>query len=498
LKPEIPIRPGTRFWRLPAVVFLAGMTCPAEENLANKQEDLANKQEDLANQPAPRAVPVEDLLPNFDGAGTVFSRSEQFRISGGDAATRGTAANLAEDAKDELLRLTEEKDEWKVPIRISLRGKKGGPIQKYETVLLAPTFDENGYKLELLVNLSRDLRSEPFKRAVTEALVYARSLKDAPKTESNVPLTVPPWVVEGLREATAWRLKQTERKLYEALFRNGGLFKLDDLFALTEAEFVSIDAASRAAFRISAGALMVALIEQPDGKTGIRDFLAELAGYQGEMPSLLRKHFPDLNLSEKSLEKWWALQLAIKGTAPLTESLGVVRTERLLEEALRLRFKDEEGVSKEIPITEWEGIADLEEADRIEAVRLAQDDLLRLSYRSFPSYRVLLLEYQSLLSDFAKGETKDMAGSLQALAETRGTMVAKAERARDFMDWFEITRARETSGAFDDYLSLKARLKSQPNPRTDNLSKYLDRLDPLFRLPEEKKVGGFDFIPPPF
>lgn len=440
---------------------------------------------------------MEDLLPKFDVAGTVFSRSEQFRISGGDAATRGTAANLAEDAKDELLRLTEEKDGWKVPIRISLRGQQGDPVPLRETVMRL-TFDENGYKLELLVHLSRGLRNEPFKRAVTEALVYVRSLQDRPKTESDAPLAVPPWVVEGLREATAWRLKQTERKLYEALFRNGGLFKLNDLFALTEAEYVSIDAASRAAFRISAGALMMALIEQPDGKTGIRDFLAELAGFQGEMPSLLRKHFPDLNLSETSLSKWWALQLANKGAAPLTESLGVIPTERLLEEALRLRHKDEEGALKEIPIADWESIAALPEADRIEAVRLAQDDLLRLSYRSFPSYRVLLLEYQSLLADFAKGKTKGMAASLQALTETRATMVAKAERARDFMDWFEITRARETSGAFDDYLSLKARLKSQPNTRTDSLSKYLDRLDPLFRVPEEKKAGGFDFIPPPF
>jgi len=494
---EKSIRLGASRARSLAVFFLAATLCRAEEDVANKQENLANKQENLANQPAPKAVPVEDLLPNFDGAATVFSRSEQFRISGGQAATRGTAANLAEETKDELLRLAEEKDEWKVPIRISLRGKPGDPAPARETVLRL-TFDENGYVMELFVNLSRGLRNEPFKRAVTEALVYAGSLKDRPKVESEVPLTVPPWVVEGLREASAWRLKQTDRKLYESLFRNGGLFKLDDLFALSEAEYVSIDGASRAAFRISAGALMMALIEQPDGKAGFRAFLAELAAFQGEMPSLLRKHFPDLNLSEKSLEKWWALQLANKGTAPLTESLGVIQTERGLEEALRLRYKDEAGVLKEITLAEWQSLAELEQPERIEAVRLAQDDLLRLSYRSFPSYRVLLLEYQALLSDFAKGNTKGMAESLQALTETRASMVAKAERARDFMDWFEITRARETSGAFDDYLSLKERLKSRPNTRTDSLSKYLDRLDPLFTVPGDKKEEPFDFIPPPF
>jgi hypothetical protein len=454
-------------------------------------------EEDISSQPAPKAVPVEDLLPKFGGDGAVLSHSGQFKISGGDAAMRGTAANLAEETKDELLRLTEEKDEWKVPVRVNLMGKQGDAVPLRETVLRL-SFSEAGYELGLFVNLSRGLRREPFKRAVTEALAYARGLQDQPKTESEVPLTVPPWVVEGLQEATAWRLKQADRKLYDALFQHGGLFKLEDLFSLSEGEYVSIDAASKAAFRVSAGALMMALVEQPDGKTGIRDFLADLASYQGEMPSLLRRHFPDLNLSETSLSKWLLMQLANKGAAPLTESLGVMQTERLLEAALRLRQKDAEGILREIPLSEWESLAGLEEPDRIEAVRLAQDDLLRLSYRSFPSYRMLLLEYQALLSDFAKGKTDGMAESLKALAETRQTMFAKAERARDFMDWFEITRARETSGAFGDYLNLKARLKSEPNTKADSLSKYLDRLDPLFTLPEDKGPGLMDFSMPPF
>lgn len=475
--------PGATYFALVPVIILAS--------------HFAAAQGDIANQPAPRAVPVEDLLPKFKGEATVISHSEQFRISGGDAATRGTAANLAEETKDELLRLIEEKDEWKVPVRIGLRGKLGDPVPMRETVLRL-SFNEKGYQLEILVSLSRGLRREPFKRAVSEALAYARGVRDMEKAESEVPLSVPPWFVEGLQEATAWRLKRSDRRLYDALFRHGGLFKLDELLSLSEAEYASIDAASKAAFRVSSGALVMALLEQPDGKEGFRSFLADLAAYQGEMPVLLRRHFPDLNLSETSLAKWWALQLATKGAAPLTESLGVVQTERLLEEALRLRYHDAEEGLTEIPISGWETVAGMEDANRIEAVRLAQDDLLRLSYRSFPSYRILLLEYQALLLDLAKGETKNMAKSLETLAETRRTMVAKAERARDFMDWFEITRARETSGAFDDYLRLKARLKSQPNPRKDGMSEYLDRLDPLFALPEEPRRNSFGGELPPF
>lgn len=458
---------------------------------------FAAAQEGIEDQPAPKAVPVEDLLPKFDGAASVISSSKHFTISGGDAATRGTAANLAEETKNEFLRLAEEKDEWKVPVRISLMGKQGDPAPLRETVLRM-TITDNGYEIGIFVNLSRGLRREPFKRAVTEALVYARGVQDLGNTDTEIPLTVPPWFVEGLQEATAWRLNQSDRKLYDVLFRHGGLFKLDDLFSLSEAEYTAIDAASRAAFRVSSGALLMALLEQPDGKEGFRAFLKDLATYQGEMPGLLRRHFPDLNLSANSLEKWWALQLANKGAAPLSESLGVVNTDRALEDALKLRYHDTKGTLLEIPLSGWEAVAGMEEAERIEAVRLAEDDLLRLSYRSFPSYRVLLLEYQSLLSNLAKGNTKDMAKSLEALADTRGTMVAKAERARDFMNWFEITRARETSGAFDDYLSLKARLKSQPNRRKDGMSAYLDKLDPLFTLPEDKDMAKEPGGLPPF
>ena len=461
---------------------------------------LVAAQGDIADQPAPRAVPVEDLLPKFDGEGVVVSRSEQFRISGGDAATRGTAASLAEETKDDFLRLSEEKlrekGEWKVPVRIMLIGAQGGEPVKRETVLRLG-HDGERHEITVFINLARGFRPEPFVRAVTEALVYASGLAERPYEKDRL-FAVPPWFVEGLQEATAWRLNRSDRKLYDALSRSGGLFKLDEIFALSEAEFSSIDAASKAAFRVSAGALVMALLEQPDGKDGFRSFLADLASYQGEMPELLRRHFPDLNLSASSLEKWWKLQLANKGMAPLTESLGVVKTDRALAEALKLRHHDAEGALREIPVSEWEVIAGKEETERVEAVRIAQDDLLRLSYRSFPSYRMLLTEYQTLLSNLAKGDTKDMAKSLVLLSDTRATMVSKAERARDFMDWFEITRARETSGVFDDYLNLKARLKAQPKERKDGMSEYLDRLDPLFTLPEERRPAPMSDGLPPF
>lgn len=444
-----------------------------------------------AEEDAPRAVPVAEAVvreeqgavPDFAEGIRIVSRSEQFRVSGGTAGDRGAAAVLAEEVKEELLRLTEEEDDWKVPVVIELRGRLGDALP-LRRVVPDLWFSEQGFELKVLVNLSRGLPTEEFRRVMTMVMVYERGVRALAREESEVALNVPPWLVEGLREAVAFSLNQANRRLYETLFRHGGLFRLEDVFELSEAAFLETDAASKAAFRVSSGALVMALLEQPDGKKGFREFLADVPAYKGEMPGLLRQHFPDMNLSQTSMARWWLLQLANKGTAPLSEAFTVAETERMLEEALRFRLRDDEGGLFEKPVGDWQGLAVLEEAERIDAVRLAQDDLLRLSYRCFPSYRVLLLEYQAILSDLARGQTGNIESSLVSLAETRQTMIERAERARDFMDWFEITRARETSGAFEDYLNLKERLKHQPNHRTDPMSQYLDRLDPLFRVPE--------------
>ncbi|MBC8125526.1 MAG: hypothetical protein H8M99_00050 [Gloeobacteraceae cyanobacterium ES-bin-144] len=437
----------------------------------------------------PRAIKVaEPPTPSTPAeADRVFSDSKQFRISGGGSLERGNSALLSEEAKKELMTLTGERDEWKIPISIRLHGKKGDPLPT-RTVSLSLLVIEGVSELKFDYHLSRGIEPERFKRAITTALLYERNLRDSAKGNPERELNVPPWLADGLREANAWRLNQSDRRLYEALFKQGGLFKNDQLFAVTDAGYEEMDAATRAAFRVSSGALAMALLEQPQGKEGFRSFLTELAAYEGEMPVLLRKHFPELNLSETSLAKWWALQLASKGAVNLlTDVQSIQDTEAALAEALRLDFHTPEGIIQQKDLSAWPELAALKEPDRMAAVHLAQDALVRLSYRCFPSYRPLLFDYQQILDALAKNKTKDIAARLALVDESRVTMLAKAVRARDYLDWFEITRARETSGAFDDYLRLKERLKSNPHQRKDDWSKYLDQMDAIFYRKQNDK-----------
>jgi hypothetical protein len=435
----------------------------------------------LARDPS-QATGVSNTVapPKFEGQNRVVSSSKQFRVSGGESADRSRVALLAEEAKDDLLRLTEDKDEWKVPITVTLHGKSGSPSPP-RTVALQIYASEAGYDLRLDYHLSGGLVRETLLQAATSALIYEQTLRGRPTTESETPFLVPPWLVVGLREATAWRLNQGDRRLYEALFKSGGLFKIDELFSLNQAGYDDMDAATRAAFCASSGALVMALLQQPHGVEGFRSFLREVAAFEGEMPALLRKHFPELNLSENSLAKWWALQLAnIGGQNLTTDVLSIVQTETALGEALKINFRMAEGIIEPKDLSAWPELAKRPEPERVQAVQIAQQALVRLSYRCFPSYRPILEEYQLVLNALVKGGGKDLPNRIKALGERRASMRQMAQRGRDYLDWFEITRARQTSGAFDDYMRLKDRLKESRPSREDAMSKYLDRMDAIF------------------
>lgn len=435
------------------------------------------------SQEIPRAVQIAEppATARLEGQNRVLSSTRQFRVLGGTAEERGSVARLAEEAKAELLRLTEEKDGWKAPVTITLHGKYGDPSPPRASAMDI-LVSEVGFDLRLDYHLSRGLVDpEHLKHAVTAALVFERSVRELPARESEIRFSVPPWLVVGLREANAWRLDRSDRRLYAALFKTGGLFKLDEIFSLDPARHEEMDAASAAAFRISSGALAMALLQQPQGKDGFRAFLSEVAAFQGEMPSLLRRHFPELNLSETSLSKWWALQMAnIGGQNLLSDIHSIAETESRLGEALRLDFRSPEGIIEQKELAAWPELAALSDAERTKAVRLAQDALIRLSYRCFPSYRPILSEYQTLLTAIATNNTVDISARLAALGERRAIMNTKSLRARDYLDYFEISRARELSGAFDDYMRLRDRLNHPPHRRGDELSKYLDRMDAIF------------------
>ncbi|MEM1085585.1 MAG: hypothetical protein AAGI48_15850 [Verrucomicrobiota bacterium] len=417
------------------------------------------------------------------------SSSGQFGVRGGEGAQRGSLALEAEGIRARFNRLLGlEGPKVTVPIEIFLHGSPGDPARK-RPLAYQLRFTKDEFVLEIHLDLARGIDHDRMERAVISGLLYQRGLLETQPGPLDSPLLVPVWLVEGLREAEKWRAGRGDRKIYEGVFRQEGMFSTDEILDMREAGYERLDGASRVAFRALSGALVMALLEQPRGVDAFRNFCSEVAGHDGEMPILMRQHFPELNLSEQSLAKWWELTLAKLADAPLTEVLGIAETEKLLLEALVIRYRDERGLMRNEPVERWRGILLDEESDRFAAIRPAQDSLNRLSYRCFPSYRPLLLEYQHAMLDWADfRKLDDLDETLRELAENRELMASRARRARDYMDFMEIAGATELSGNFDDYIRLIDELKERPRPqREDPVSNYLDTLDKAYQKPPRRR-----------
>lgn len=454
----------------------------------------------VADEPRP-VVPlldIEALNPDEQGTAEVWtepeadvdfprrervrSESGQFGVNGGDGAQRASIAIQADDTRRRFSALLSEgENEVSVPIEVFLHGRSGDP-PRARPLAHELRYTKDTYLLRIHVDLSRGIDRERMDGAIIRGLLFQRSLRGREAGSVDTALKVPVWLVQGLLEADAWREGRGDRKLYDAVFRQGGRYTLDELFNMNEEEFWRTDGVSRAMFRAQSGAMAMALIEQPDGKAAFAKFCNEVALFEGEMPILMRTHFPELNLSEKSLAKWWALTLARLAEAPITEVMNVLETERALADALRLHFRDEEGISINVVLDEWNGPDPEEQSVRYAAVRPAQDALNRLSYRCFPSYRSLLSDYQLILMEWAReGRNEQMVMDLVELNELRARMLERATRGRDYLDFMEISSATELSGSFADYMRLKQELKERPRvEKNDSISRYLDTLEAVY------------------
>jgi hypothetical protein len=439
-------------------------------------------EEGVAAPIAPQEVVQASALVGQRAPEVSRSGSGQFFILGSQMQLRASIAMEADEVRRNLLKVMgQNEDTGKYPIVIQLHGAphdKPPPRRVAAGIFLF----EGVFRPQLDVHVGGGVDNQRLRRAVMEILIYERSLRPLEPGAIERPLVVRPWLVDGLLEAAAWADDQGDRKLYQSVFKSGTMMDFNALFATREDDIESMDGVTRAAFRASAGALVMALLEQPSGHEGFQRFITEVAAFEGDSTILLRKHFPAMNLTVTSLPKWWALQMANRSDAQLTEAMSVAETEAALDRALVLYFRTPEGIVVERGLDDYGFISELKtQAEREAALNPAQAGLVRLSNRCFPSYRPLVVGYEEVLSALYHKKPDNVPGQLKKLAGMRAVMSGKARRAGDYLDWFEITRARETSGEFQDYLDLKKRLNAQTDrPRTDPLGRYMDDIETLY------------------
>lgn len=425
----------------------------------------------------------QEEVPAVDSAGAAVakpmteSRSRQFIVHGANLQVRNAVATLADETRQALVDEIGGGEGFKNPIVIELRGQPGGKLPPNPLAVSFYTVG-GGFRLQLDIHLARGIDREGLERKILELLIFERSLRNRSAEGFEDRLLVPDWLLEGWLEKFRWKRKEGDRDLYAALFKRKALFSVKRLLPAQAAR--DLGAGERAAFRASSGALVMALLEQPDGKEGMAGFLSEVATFEGQPMALLMKHFPDMNLGEKSLEKWWALQLARMAEVPVTELMTIADTEAALDEALVIRFENGSGGTIELRPEQFRDVVALDPERRLAAVKPVTDRLILLSFRAFPGHRPVIAGYLTILGELMQDQDEELDARLAELEESREYLRKMGIRTRDILEWYHITTATEVSGAFDDYLKLKEKLGEGATKRSGPISEYLDAINKVY------------------
>lgn len=318
-----------------------------------------------------------------------------------------------------------------------------------------------------------------YERLLLEMLICERALRGLEPGEQVIKLKARPWLVDGISEAILWKNERGDRRLYSSLMETGGWVNVPEL--VDRQHFENVDVLSRELFRASSGALVMALLSQSEGAKSMNLFLTKAATFQGEPLSLVRSHFPQVNLGSKSLERWWMLQVAAMSEQKLTEPMTIVETEARLQKLLELHIQDDKGNITRHPLSSWMMVSALETPeDRRKAVQPAVDLLAHLSFRCFPTYRPVIAGYMKAFTQIVNGELSEISSALENLETFRVAENTRHSQLVYLMDWHHLNSVSEQSPTFNDYLELKKNLNKDESHKNDPLHQYLDAVEKIY------------------
>lgn len=287
--------------------------------------------------PAPALTPVPPT-PLSSGTKSVpsTSGSGQFIVHGQDARLKNAFSARCDEIKDELGRLLRDAQPWTLPIVVLLNAGENARTAPQAVSTSIAQITHGGFHLQITVNLRPDLRPSEFRSEVVRALMTERVLRSQPEVTSKRTTLLPDWILTGVMESLDYRRQARPSTLFAAIFKSGKIFGIEEII---EASPTQMDALSKTIYRTSCCALVLALLDQPEGSARLNRFLSSLASDARPERELLNRAFPSFASSAASLNKWWALQLAGLAQPKYSEPLTAADTLKSLEDALTLRYQ---------------------------------------------------------------------------------------------------------------------------------------------------------------
>ena len=345
-----------------------------------------------------------------------------------------------------------------------------------ETPRAALNFSQTGFGLKLQLDLiiASDVTHPQVRRELLRAILLEIMYRGQPDVPAGTTYVPPPdWLLDGVPA------QQSESsRVVDVLAAPVSAKKILSLAEFLRQRPDLLDAPGRSLYRAYSIALVELLVHGPDGRRRLARFITDLYSASNDPMADLRSHFPELFDVDGSAEKAWTLCIAQLATGPAYQLFGAEETERALDELLHLTITDA-GSEKRYQLDEFANF--IRNASARPALVALGRRLSILSTRANPFYRPIILEYAEITTLLARGKTKRIAERLARLKSSRQSVAAQMQKIDDYMNWFEATKSRGPSGAFDDYMRAAELAAQREQTRRDPISVYLDALETQFQ-----------------
>ncbi|HYF35568.1 MAG TPA: hypothetical protein VD994_09790 [Prosthecobacter sp.] len=289
--------------------------------------------------PKPEFTPAPTVPLNRAGAkpASSTSTSGQFIVHGDDLKLRSAFSGRCEEVAESLRQLLRDKQQWELPIVVLLKTGEAARVPGPAVSRTISQFTHGGFHLQINVNVRGDLRPADVRDELIRVLLAERILRHQKELAIDRARLLPDWVFTGVVEALEYRQRARPSALFAAIFKSGKIYGIEEII---EASADAIeDGLSKTIYQTSCCALVLAVLDHPDGGLRMMKFLNALASDKRSERELLNQWFPGFAATPASLNKWWSLQMATLASPSVSEPLTTVETAKRLEQALTLQFK---------------------------------------------------------------------------------------------------------------------------------------------------------------
>lgn len=300
---------------------------------ASKMQALEAVTQQPTVQEVPRVAAPSDKVAITSSTST----SGQFIVHGKVFETRSAMSSRCEEISQELRKVLNDKEGWVLPVVVLLNvgeeamKSKGPPISTAITEM-----SHGGFHVQVTVNERAGLNATDLRKEVVRALLAERILRNHPKLSTpEGRLLLPDWIMTGVVQAMDYKATARPSAIFATIFRSGKIYGIEEIIAASP---VQMDGLSRTIYETSCCALVLALVDQPEGPQRFNKFLNSLATDPRSERELLDAAFPNFAASSSSLNKWWSLQLAALSRPGVAEPYTPEASLKAVEDAIMIRY----------------------------------------------------------------------------------------------------------------------------------------------------------------